>query len=30
MEDSMAEPAGFSENALKILKARYFLKNEKG
>jgi len=24
------DPAGFSENALKILKARYFLKNEKG
>jgi ribonucleoside-diphosphate reductase alpha chain len=26
----MTEPAGFSANALKILKARYFLKNEKG
>jgi ribonucleoside-diphosphate reductase alpha chain len=26
----MPEDAGFSENALKILKARYFLKNEKG
>jgi ribonucleoside-diphosphate reductase alpha chain len=26
----MAEAAGFSENALKILKARYFLKDEKG
>jgi ribonucleoside-diphosphate reductase alpha chain len=26
----MTEAAGFSENALKILKARYFLKNEKG
>ena len=26
----MTETAGFSENALKILKARYFLKNEKG
>ena len=26
----MSESAAFSENALKILKARYFLKNEKG
>ncbi|MGZ4887462.1 MAG: adenosylcobalamin-dependent ribonucleoside-diphosphate reductase [Candidatus Aminicenantales bacterium] len=26
----MTDTAGFSENALKILKARYFLKNEKG
>ena len=26
----MAEAAGFSENALKILKARYFLKDDKG
>ncbi|HVP89604.1 MAG TPA: adenosylcobalamin-dependent ribonucleoside-diphosphate reductase [Terriglobales bacterium] len=26
----MAEPAAFSENALKILKARYFLKDDKG
>ncbi len=26
----MAEPTGFSENALKILKARYFLKDENG
>jgi ribonucleoside-diphosphate reductase alpha chain len=26
----MSESAGFSENALKILKARYFLKDEKG
>jgi ribonucleoside-diphosphate reductase alpha chain len=30
MEDAMTDTAGFSENALKILKARYFLKNEKG
>jgi ribonucleoside-diphosphate reductase alpha chain len=30
VEDEMTEGAGFSENALKILKARYFLKNEKG
>jgi ribonucleoside-diphosphate reductase alpha chain len=29
-EDTMTETTGFSENALKILKARYFLKNEKG
>jgi ribonucleoside-diphosphate reductase alpha chain len=26
----MSVPGGFSENALKILKARYFLKNDKG
>ena len=26
----MTDTAGFSENALKILKARYFLKSEKG
>ena len=26
----MSASGGFSENALKILKARYFLKNEKG
>jgi ribonucleoside-diphosphate reductase alpha chain len=30
VEEDMPEYAGFSENGLKILKARYFLKNEKG
>ena len=26
----MTDPGGFTPNALKILEARYFLKNEKG